>query len=478
MSADDIAFATPYTNHYFSSLSPAMLRFVPLLHRQHAGPSVLAANGGDRFTYAEFGCGQALSLLIMAAANPNATFYGVDYSPAHIARARAMADRAGLANVVLLERAFEDLRPDELPPLDFATMHGIWSWVPNSTRDALIGLLDRHLKPGGTLYVSYNTLTTWTGLLPVQKLLYDYAEQATGSPEDRARKALDFLESLIAINAGHFKNAKALSEWLKQTKSGDIRYVLHEYFVRHWEPTPHSEVARRMERAKLSYVGTTDLVDTIDRFTMTPETAKALGEVPAGSIRETVSDLLRSNSFRRDIYVRGPVPMTPAEWRQRTRRQRFAMIRLRERCNLSVKFPIGTVELNEQAFRPILDRLAAGPATLAEVAAEAGDTQDSNLVRRVVTMVAAGYVYPASAVDADPGPSQRLNRVIADEIAAGHAHDVLASPVLGSGVRMAASRIVDFAAGKAPPEEGSQERKDHESERATMARLRVGFAPG
>ncbi len=477
MSADDLAFATPYTNHYFSALSPAMLRFIPLLHRQHAGPSPFAPNGGDRFTYAEFGCGQALSLLIMAAGNPNATFYGIDYNPAHIARARAMADRAGLANVVLLERAFEDMVPADLPPLDFATMHGIYSWVPNATREALVDLLDRHLKPGGIVYVSYNTLTTWTALLPIQKLLYDFAEQSAGTPEERARKALDFLETLIAMDAGQFKGAKPLAAWLKHTKSGDIPYVLHEYFVRHWEPTPHSEVARRMGRAKLSFVGTTDVVDTIDRFTMTPETAKALGDVPAGPIRETVGDLVRNNSFRRDVYVRGPMATTPAEWRQLIRRQRFAMVRLRDRCGMSVKYPVGTVELNEQAFAPILDRIAAGPATLAEIADAAGESQDANVLRRVVSMIAAGYLYPASPVDADPGPSDRLNRVLADEVAVGHPHDVLASPVLGSGVRMASSRIVNFAAGKAPPEEGTQERKDFDGERWMMARLRSAVAP-
>ena len=477
MSADDIAFAIPYTNKFFSALSPAMLRFVPLLHRQHAGAGLPGARGGGRFTYAEFGCGQGLSLLIMAAANPDATFYGIDYSPAHIARARAMADRAGLANVVLLERAFEELRPDDLPPLDMAAIHGIWSWIPNASRDALLGLFDRHMKPGGIVYVSYNTLTTWTGLLPIQKLLYDHAGQSTGTPEERARKALDFLESLIAVNAGHFKNAKALAEWLKQTKSGDIRYVLHEYFVRHWEPTPHSDVARRMAQAKLSFVGTTDVVDTLERFVMAPETAKALAEVPAGPMRETVGDLMRNNSFRRDIYVRGPIPMLPAEWRDIARDLRFALVRLRDRCRMSVSFPVGTVELNESAFRPILDRLAEGPATVGELSAVAGDAQNGSLMRRVATMIAAGYVQPAAPVDADPGPSQRLNRVLAAEVAAGHPHDVLASPVLGSGARMAASRIGDFAAGRTSAAEGTQERKDLDAERAMMAWLRVGFAP-
>ncbi len=472
MVAEDLAFSTPYTNHYFSSLSPAMLRFVPLLHRVQAGP----AAASDRFNYVEFGCGQALSLLVMAAANPNATFYGIDYGPAHIARAQRMVDAAGLANVVLLERRFEEMEPGDLPPLDMAVMHGVYSWVAPEMREALVRVIDRHLKPGGIVYVSYNTVASWTQLLPVQRLLNDYAEQASGTAEERARKALDFLEQLLATNVGHFKEAKALAGWLKQTRSGDIRYVLHEYFVRHWEPTPHSEVARRMETAKLSYVGTCDVVDTIDRFIMTPETAKFLADMPAGVVKECTRDLLRNNSFRRDVYVRGPLPMTAVEWREAARAQRFALIRRRDRCGLSVKFPVGTVELNAQAFNPMLDRLAEGPATLAELTAVMGETQDGNALRRVVSMAAAGHVFPCPPADADPAPAARFNRVLASEIALGHPHDILASPVLGAGARMPSARITMLAGDAPVPEAGAPTLADFEAERAVMGRLRVGFA--
>ncbi|BBK34037.1 methyltransferase family protein [Stella humosa] len=476
--AEDLSISTPYTNHYFSSLAPAMLQFVPLLHRWQAGPAATRLPTQDRFNYVEFGCGQALSLLIMAAGNPNATFYGIDYSAAHIARARRMADQAGLANVVLMERAFEDMKPEDLPPIDMAVLHGVYSWIPPAARDALVDVIDRHLRPGGIVYVSYNTLTSWTALLPIQKLLTEFAAQASGSPEDRARKALDFLEKLLETNSGHFKDAKALAAWLKHTKGGDIRYVLHEYFVSHWEPTPHSEVAARFGRAKLNYVGTCDVVDTLDRFILQPAASKALSEVPAGPLRETAGDLMRNNGFRRDVYVRGPVATTPSEWRDRVREQRFALIRRRDRCGMSAKFPIGTVELNKEAFDPALDRLADGPATLGDLLPIMGETQDGNALRRLVTMVAAGYAAPCPPVDADPGPSDRLNRVLADEVALGHSHDVLASPVLGAGARVATPRIVALAKDTPPPAPGAPEEPDYLAERRLMDNLRVRLRRG
>lgn len=472
MIAEDLAFSLPYTNNYFSPLSPAMLGFVPRLHRVHAGPA------GGRFNYAEFGCGQGMSLLVMAATNPEATFYGIDYSPAHIARARRMADAAGLTNVVLLERAFEELTPADLPPVDIAVMHGIYSWIARDTRDALVRVIDRHLQPGGLVYVSYNTTASWPQLLPVQRLLNDYAEQASGPAKERARRAFDFLETLIATSAGHFgKDAKGLAAWLKQVRSGDMRYVLHEYFARNWEPMPHSQVAREMAGAKLTYVGTTDVVDTVDRFTLGAEPAKLLAGMADGPLKETTRDLLRNRSFRRDVFARGPMAMTAGEAQDALNRQRLTLLRPRERCALGVKFPVGTVELNPQAFTPVLDRLARGPATLAELAAAMGETKDQNALRRAVTMVAAGFAFPCPPADADPAPAQRLNRVLADEVALGHEHKVVASPVLGAGVGLQPAQLA-MLAGDAPlPEAGSPALAAFETDRAFLEMLGVGFAP-
>ncbi|MCC7275882.1 MAG: class I SAM-dependent methyltransferase [Alphaproteobacteria bacterium] len=474
MIAEDLAASSPYTNHYFSSLSPALLRFVPLLHRMHAGPY------GARFTYVELGCGQALSLLVIAAANPGATFYGVDYSPAHVARARRMAELAGLANVHFIEKRFEDMVEADLPPADIVALHGVWSWIGPETRSAVVRIIERHLKPGGIAHLSYNTMTTWTQLVPIQRLMNDHAERGVGTAEERATQAMAFVEKLLGTNLGYFKDQKAMQKWLEHIRSGDIRYVLHEYFVRHWQPTQHSEVVEMLQPAKLTFVGSCDVIDTIDRFLLPPDAVKFLADVPQGPLKETVRDLLRSNGFRRDVFVRGPVPMTPAEWRALARVQRFAPLRRRDRCPLSLPFPVGKVDLNPGTFDPILDRLADGPATVAEIGALVGEAQDGVVLRRLVTLAAAGYAYPcAAAGDVDPGPAARFNRTIVREIAAGHAHDILASPTLGAGVRIPSSRIAGHADGTLPPAApGTEAEAELLAERRLVQALDVRFAPG
>ncbi|MGE0715839.1 MAG: methyltransferase regulatory domain-containing protein [Alphaproteobacteria bacterium] len=474
MTVEDLASSTPYTNHYFSSLSPALLRFVPLLHRMHAVPP------GDRFTYVELGCGQALSLLVMAAANPAAEFHGVDYSPAHVARARRMAAAAGLGNVHFLEKRFEDMVEADLPQADIIALHGVYTWIGPQTRDAVVRVLARNLKPGGIAHLSYNTLTSWTPLLPIQRLMNAYAEQqGRGGAEDRAGQAMQFIEKLLGTNAGYFKDQKAMSKWLEHIRAGDIRYVLHEYFVRHWEPLQHSDVVDALATAKLSFVGTCDVVDTIDRFVMAPETAKFVGELPAGPMRETVRDLVRNNGFRRDVFVRGPAPMTPAEWRDQVRVQRFAPMRRRDRCPLSVSFPVGKVDINAQAFDPLLDRLADGPASIAELGALVGEAQDGVVLRRLVTLVAAGYAYPCPPdSDTDPAPAARFNRTIVREIAAGHPHDILATPVLGAGIRIPSSRVAGHADGTLPPAApGSEAETDTLAEQRLIRAVDLRFAP-
>lgn len=51
----------------------------------------------------ELGYGRRLTALMLAAVNPHARFYAVDFNPAHIAEARLLADAAELDNLTLIE---------------------------------------------------------------------------------------------------------------------------------------------------------------------------------------------------------------------------------------------------------------------------------------------------------------------------------------------------------------------------------------
>src|SRR5262245_9196210 len=60
-------------------------------------------------TYCELGCGYGLTTLVLAAANPQMSFVGVDFNPIHIVAARALSESARLHNIRFVEASFDEL---------------------------------------------------------------------------------------------------------------------------------------------------------------------------------------------------------------------------------------------------------------------------------------------------------------------------------------------------------------------------------
>src|SRR5262245_51073236 len=87
----------------------------------------------------EFCRGEGSTLIPLALAMPEARFRGIDLSPGHIARATARAEALGLANVAF---GVGDLTTFDAggARFDFVLAHGVYSWVPERARDALLAL--------------------------------------------------------------------------------------------------------------------------------------------------------------------------------------------------------------------------------------------------------------------------------------------------------------------------------------------------
>jgi SAM-dependent methyltransferase len=105
----------------------------------------------------EVGCGDGNNLLPMAYGLPGATFVGIDLSRQAIARARARARAVGAENATFGECSLTAYEPDP-GSFDYVIAHGVYSWVDDAVRDALLALCGRALSPTGVAYVSYNAL--------------------------------------------------------------------------------------------------------------------------------------------------------------------------------------------------------------------------------------------------------------------------------------------------------------------------------
>src|SRR5882757_5507892 len=145
-----------YTHGFYRELTPSYLGLVPLA----VGQSGFDANAS--LMICELGCGQGLSANLIAAANPHIQYYATDFNPAHIVGAKALAAEAGTANVHFFDHSFaEFLVEPSLPTFDVIMLHGIYSWVQAPQRAEIVEFIRRKLKPGGLVYISYNSLPGW-----------------------------------------------------------------------------------------------------------------------------------------------------------------------------------------------------------------------------------------------------------------------------------------------------------------------------
>lgn len=445
----------------FREQAPAHLDLVCLLNGLEP-PSIgpepgESASGEPDFAWCELGCGQGITANVVAAANPRALVHAVDFHPAHIARARALARGAGLENVTFHERSFEELAdgavPD-LPAFDYITLHGVYSWVGPETRRAIVRFLDRALKPGGVAYVSYNSLATWAQLLPLQRLLQEYARTVPGNSIEGVRRGLAFAEALQATGAATLGGPELLGSVLNPGKLDERThwaYLAHEYLNAHWQPLLHADVARDMAAAKLTYAGAAHIFHNEPALVQTPAQRSLLAGIADPVLRETFADYCGREGHRCDVFVRGARPLSLRLLDTRLRALRLAQI-----GPIALPFTIQgagqgeevPVVLEERVYAPILAALSEAPHRIGDLldlpavrAAGAAGVRVPSPRQLALYLTGIGMAIPATGESAGDPPSKPLPSVLrfnrlqaAAGVADGASKIYLAASVGGAGL--------------------------------------------
>lgn len=400
---------------------------------------------GDGLSYCELGCGQGVTANIIAASNPGARVIAIDFNPAHIARARASAEAAGLRNVEFLELSFEEMnaRPD-LPEFDIVTMHGVWSWISDEGRQQITQFLARRLKPGGAALVTYNAMPGWTAMLPVQKLLCESSRFMEGRSDQRVLQGLDLIGALQKAGAGSLGDEKTLAT-IREGKGNEVDravYLAHEYLNGDWQPLYHMDTARLLGEAKLQFVGSSGLLQNFPDLSLRPQHREALLKVPAGPLRETLKDYLVPRPFRRDLFVRGARVMPDALRDRALAGYGLALMVPPSKVSTSLDVPVGTAELPKAHYQPIFDALAQGPRTVADlqdIARQAKADGAPSLVEIAGVLVGTGQAaaVPPGGMDRTSQTARAYNVAATLEVAEQRAATASISlPVLGSGTTL------------------------------------------
>jgi SAM-dependent methyltransferase len=434
-----------YTANFYREQSPDFLNCACILH----GVEPVALD--KPYTYFELGCGQGLTVNILAASNPLGNFYAVDFMPSHIAGACQLADAAKLDNLVLLENSFAELANGDvadLPQFDFITMHGVYTWINAENQKHIIAFISRYLKPGGIVYVSYNAMPGWTVEIPLKRLLREHANLYPNRNDIQLRQATAFLEQFDLEQGGYFSNTPALKELLKLLKTRDPRYLAHEYLHVDACPLYHLDVVQHFASAKLDYVGSADWSHVYPSLYLNEQKLELINAVPHAALRETLKDFLINSYFRKDIFVRGARQLTEAKQREWLQQMKVVLIVPRSQVKFAdIKAGVATIDINEELYSPVLDEIEENPHSLAEITAfpVLHDRTVAEITKTIVMLAVSNqvalYFDRKNAVQ----PAQRMNQVLAKEACYSDIYDTFASPLLGNGFSMnIVERLVYF----------------------------------
>ena len=428
---------TEYTSGYYPNLSPDHLRFVC----QAAG---VRCRIPERPTYLELGFGRGVSLNIHAAASGGA-FWGADFNPAHVAHAERLAEASG-ADVVLSEEGFAAFcaRAD-LPMFDVIALHGVWSWISEANRQAILELIRLRLRPGGVAYVSYNAQPGWSALAPVRHLLElgrDRAGGAAAGADDPGGvdRALDFLQDVVGASPRYFAEVRPAANLAAGLPKKSRTYLAHEYLNADWHIPYFAEVAAGMAEAKLRFVASARVLDRVNDLNVTPEGVALLDRCKPLELRESVRDFMINQRFRPDVYVKGLARTTIPEQERFWAEQLFVLASVRDEITFTVSGALGEAVLPAEVYGPLADALAADdyrPKALPEIVAAAGLTtlRTIDAVSALTVLVGMEVLRPAR----EPSPEEiaqcrAYNAHVLERAVTGPALKHLAAPVIGGGL--------------------------------------------
>jgi ubiquinone/menaquinone biosynthesis C-methylase UbiE len=360
---------------------------------------------GDGFAWCDLGCGQGVSAVVLAATHPSGRFFGIDAIPAHIDHARQLAAEAGIENATFETADFAAAAEREYPPFDYIVAHGVYSWVDEASQAALRRFFNRHLKPGGLVYISYDAMPGWARDLPFQYLLRALADTFEGDSGRRAAAAAELIASLARHGMAGLASSRTLAELNKQPAEYPAAYLAHEFLHRGWRPLYVTEMRAAMRTIGLSPVGSATLIENDDALALAEPARAALARIADADLRELVRDFFLDQRLRCDVFARGNRRLDAVERRARLLGRSFALARPAAAIPYVAEGLAGRLDYDSRAVRIVVGALAAGPRRLAEIA----DVSDPEMLAATLLLCAVGDTIPVEPGAADVG---LLNRAL------------------------------------------------------------------
>jgi len=358
-----------YTSGYYRQQSPRHLALACLL----TGVEPPDMSRDAPLSYLELGCGQGYGALVLAASNPLWQVVAIDFNPAHVASARALAAASGTTNVRFIEADLATLAEDPqaagIPEADVVSLHGVWTWVPPVVRRGIVRLLRAKVRPGGIVHVSYNALPGWQEALALQRLVREAGLRLASRSDRQVQEGLEVAQALRVAGAEHLRRSPLVAAMLDHRQHLPGGYLAHEYMNEYWSPSFHADVVADFVDAKLEWVGTAQLLENFRELMLTEEQRAIQDRFDDPVMRELVKDMAVSRGFRHDVFVRGVRRLDRAARDAALGDVVLAPLVSPDSFAFEMDLPAGHASFGQAFHAPIVAALTDRPRSIAELLA-------------------------------------------------------------------------------------------------------------
>jgi methyltransferase-like protein/trans-aconitate methyltransferase len=269
----------PYESYPYDMTSPQHLRTMATFFGMKP-PAIETAR------VLELGCASGGNLIPHAVNYPKAHFVGVDLSKVQIDEANKDKTALNLNNIEFYACSITEI-DQSFGKFDYIICHGVFSWVPEFVREAILKISKENLTENGVAYISYNTLPGWNMVRTIRDMMLYHSNIFTDVKDKvaQSRLLLEFVkDSLEGSNTPYAQMLKSETELL--FKQAD-NYLRHEHLEDNNVQFYFSDFMDMAKKNDLQYLADCNIASMY------------LGNMPAKVVEklQTIKDIVRVEQY-------------------------------------------------------------------------------------------------------------------------------------------------------------------------------------
>lgn len=283
-----------YTSNVFLSSQPSHLHALAKMKGLNPTPVETAK-------VLEIGCSFGGNILPFAIRFPKSEVVGIDLSEKQIEVGQQIINLVGINNISLLAGDISQIKFEQ--KFDYIICHGVFSWVPEFVRQAILACVQNYLSPNGVAYISYNTYPGWKGKDIVKDLMLfgSNRELPVSTRIDQAIELLKFTDNVLDNSSIH----QYMKEMFSELKSHSKYYLAHEQFEEYNHPMYFKEFVENLNKYDLAYVTDSSKPAILPQFIFKGEQYKQVCDYFNNQLEtiEQYIDFIQNRTFRMSVIT-------------------------------------------------------------------------------------------------------------------------------------------------------------------------------